>query len=242
LENQLLNASPQQCFLMGYRALCRELFLKRLHHESIKILREMDRGRSVKHQEMVQFVADLTQIGTSMGCAEMEYQKRWYDDILIRSAWDEYHSLVVEFAAGPEILYTGGFLPEFDFSGNTLQNLMDQPPLSFITATVMPCDSGGMAILGWEGHSSAVCTRFAESLRDVPADDLGNAIVRLGFEHIENTFSRPSWWESLPSPMKSALIRRLQAGANPEVAREPDCLKSDGNCYITWPVTRVTMN
>ena len=242
LENQPLTRSAEQCFLMGYRALCRELFLKRLHLESINTLREVDKGTSVEHQELVQWTADLTHIGTLLGVADANYHKDLYDAVLIASAWNEYHSLVVEFDATPEILYTGAFSPEFDFSGRPLQHLMDEPPLNLITVTLLPSDSGAVAVLGWEKHSDRVCHTFAKSLQSLPPEDIGNAIVRLAFEHVENTFARPSWWESMSSNTRDALTRRLRIGADPDIPRRADCLKDDGLRYVNWPVISTRMN
>jgi len=242
LENEPLSASPQQCFLMGYRAACRELFLKRLHVESIKILRDLDHGHEIQRQEFVQGIADITEVGTLLGCAEIGYHKGLYDHVLVNSRWDQYHSLVLEFGVTPDILYTGGFAPESDFSGQVLQRLTSEPPLSFITVTLMPSDAGGFAVLGWEDHSDGVCRRFAESLKSLPPDDIGNALVRLGYEHIENTYARPSWWESMPTEMRGALTRRLDAGADPDVPRRADCLADDGLHYVAWPLVSSKMN
>jgi SEC-C motif len=111
LENQPLTGSPHQCFLMGYRAVCRELFLKRLHLESVKVLREVDRGRSTWHQEQIQCVADLMEISTMLGSGEITYHKNLYDGLLTNARWGEYHGVVIEFGVTPEVLFTGAFFP-----------------------------------------------------------------------------------------------------------------------------------
>ena len=187
-------------------------------------------------------IADVTELATLLGCTDIEYHKSLYDAVLTTSAWSEYHSLVVEFGVSPDLLFTGGFAPEFDFSGRALQSLSDEPPLSFITVTALPSENGGMAVLGWEDHSDPVCRRFAESLKSLPSEDLGNAVVRLGFEHIENTFARPSWWESMSSGTRDALVRRTQSSADPGIPPSADCLMNDGLRYVNWPVVSITMN
>lgn len=239
LEKRLITASSEQCFLMSYRAICRELFQKRIHHDIIEVMRTLDQGRPLAIQEEMQWFVDLHEIGTMMGVAETQYHINIYETMLKNRNFDSYRRVIIRFSCIPDVLSTGAFAPEYDFAGHGYQDLADDPPLKNIAVTVLPAEGGGIAVLGWHPESDEVCIPFAKSLMSLQHGQLGDAVVRLIFEHIENTFFRPSWWVNLPQLTKKALIRRANSGANPTVPRESNSLMDDGFRYVSWPVDAV---
>jgi SEC-C motif-containing protein len=227
IEKQALTATAEQCFLISYRAVCRELFQKRLHNSSVDRMRMLDQGRSVE-----------TQIGTLMGLAEIQHHKEHYDEILLRSAFDEYRRLIIHFSCAPDVLSTGSFAPEYDFLGNSLQRMID-PGLEHIAVSIVPAGPVGFVMLGWLKQSDHICIPFVQSLLSTPTNRLADAAARLVFEHIENTYLRSSWWEALPKNIRQALIRRANSGVHPHLPRRADCLTDDKLHCVEWAVTYV---
>ncbi|HEY2390516.1 MAG TPA: SEC-C domain-containing protein [Candidatus Angelobacter sp.] len=238
LEKHPLLPTAEQCFLMSYRALCRELYQKQLHHDSVRGMRELDKGRSTDVQEHIQTFADSHELGTLMGLTEMQHHKRLYEELLTKRNYDDYRRLVIHFSAVPDVLSTGGFAPEFDYSGNALQSMME-PLLANIVVSIVPYKDGGVAVLGWEKYSDSICVPFVQSLLAKKPENLGNAVVRLVFEHIENTYLRPSWWERLDERTRNAIIMRSNSGINPFEERDANCLTDDGFQFVNWPVTQI---
>jgi hypothetical protein len=238
VEKQPLIPTAEQCFLLSYRAVCRELFQKRLHHESISYMRELDHGRTADVQENIQFFADLHEIGTLMGLADIQAEKNLYDEMFMNRNYGSYRRLVISFSKVPDVLSTGSFFPEFDFAGNPLQDLM-YCPLKIISVSIVPSNTGGFAVLGWHPQSDVVCVPFVNSLLRTRREDFGDAIVRVVFEHIENTYMRPSWWEGLNEETRDALVRRANSGTRPNSERDANCLTDDGFRYVDWPVTNI---
>src|SRR5215831_9349413 len=146
LEKYRLIPTAEQCFLMSYRALCRELYQKQLHHDSVRGMRELDKGRSREVQEHIQVLADSHELGTLMGLAELQHHKRLYEELFTKRNYDDYRRLVIHFSAVPDVLSTGGFAPEFDYYGKVLQDMMD-PLLASIVVSIVPCNEGGIAVL-----------------------------------------------------------------------------------------------
>jgi SEC-C motif len=238
IEKQALTATAEQCFLISYRAVCRELFQKRLHNSSVDRMRTLDQGVPLAVQKHIQKIADFQQIGTSMGLAEIQHHKTQYDEILLREAFNDYRRLVMHFSCIPDVLSTGSFAPEYDFLGNRLQRLID-PKLEHIAVSIVPAGSVGFAILGWQKQSDHICIPFVQSLLSIPRDRLAEALVRLVFEHIENTYLRPSWWEFLSENIQQTLLRRMNNGANPLSLRRADCLIDDNLHSVEWEVTNI---
>lgn len=56
--------------------------------------------------------------------------------------------------------------------------------------------------------------------------------IQLAFEHIENVFMRPSWWEGLSNTVRNALVTRMRSGIGVEGPdRDGDSLRPDGHPY-----------
>ena len=66
-------------------------------------------------------------------------------------------------------------------------------------------------------------------------DELADALIRLTFEHFENTFADPRWWECLKPEERDAIERRMGKAASQE-NRTADCLKDDGLRVASWKV------
>lgn len=236
IEKRPLIPTAEQCFLLGYRIVCLELFQKRGQVDRVKLMRDRDQGIPLHRQWAFQRFIDAYEAGASKGLAEIQRQKDLCDEILINSAYDRNQSVIIRFADAPDVLSAGGFCPEYDFHGRQMQRMSDPSPLATVSVSVLPNDGGGIAVFGWERQCDNVCVPFVESLTALPKEDISNAIVRLVFEHIENTYMRPSWWESLNAETRSALLRRANNGADPSVPRLSSCLVHDGLKYVDWRV------
>jgi len=64
-----------------------------------------------------------------------------------------------------------------------------------------------------------------------------DSLIRFFFEFCENLHIQPQWWENLESNKRDALIDRLSASANVDVARTSGCLADDGIKYGNWPIS-----
>ena len=66
--------------------------------------------------------------------------------------------------------------------------------------------------------------------------EIPHALVRFTFEHFENTFASPPWWEALDSVARDKLLDRMSTGTSTH-ARLPNCLLDDGLRIVNWGVT-----
>jgi hypothetical protein len=64
---------------------------------------------------------------------------------------------------------------------------------------------------------------------------MADALIRLTFEHFENTFADPRWWESLTHQERDTLERRMGTAASQE-NRRAECLKDDGLRVARWKI------
>jgi hypothetical protein len=70
VEDQTFIASPEQCFLLAYRAQARELFMKKAQLEFLGTLRKVDRGKNIAEQHAIQEFIKQFSTGVSMGLSD----------------------------------------------------------------------------------------------------------------------------------------------------------------------------
>lgn len=239
LETQPFVASPEQVFLLGYRAVCRELYTKRWEAAVVPSHREADRGLAPLLQRAHQAHVDRLAFSMNAGLTDVEHTKAAYDDALLRGDFSRVSAYVLHFDRTPDVLCSGGCLLEADFAGNPLQREALSDPAARPAETslsILPTDTGGAAVFCWLGHTEAGAA-FTRSLDALADDGVGHAVVRFVFEFLENKVMAPSWWDGLPEAARQALTQRMMTALNPFVEREPTCLLDDGVRAVNWRVT-----
>ena len=237
VEDAPFAASDEQCFLLGYRAMCRELYQKMTALKAMNYIRTLDRGHSVEEQIGLQSFLDRMERGQSAGYRDLMDRKSDFDRILLSGSFSEVSNYVILTNNIPDVLASFGVTVQFDFQGNKLQNLSDTDRLlDSLYVSVVATEAGGAIVLSWRDAHSHTCTKFVQSLAVLPDHDVPDAIVRLVFEYSENTFFRQSWWDALDTHRQSSLIDRITSGFDVCVPRQPDCLFPDGNHYVNWAI------
>jgi hypothetical protein len=97
-----------------------------------------------------------------------------------------------------------------------------------------------IAAFGWL-HSANIGTSldFVKSFSQIAVQDKADAAIRLAFEHLENTYIKPSWWHSLPENTRRDAIKRIKTGIGPSgPERQANCLSHAPERYISASVVQ----
>ena len=237
LENQTFCGTPEQCFLLGYRALAREIYNKRAAAKSPDILRDMDKGKPLAGQVELQEMASALEIANEAVARDNSYYKSIYDDILERREFHTVRAYIIEFEAPPPIMCSGAVFPEQDFEGIKLQEIRDlQKTPHLICFTSFYGGERGVVAFSWLAESDRTCRAFIESLKAIPDELVTAALLQFFFTHCENVHMEPDWWESLSEETCNAVIERMAVSADLHKARPNAVLANDGVAYDPWPI------
>lgn len=141
----------------------------------------------------------------------------------------------------PEILCSGMTNVEFDFAGQRLQSVVQEKPQDLLTMSLLPYRTNyGVALFSWYGGSD-VNESFVRSLLAIPERDIPNAIVRFIFQHFENFFVSPPWWDNLSATIQEQLLGRFTSTFYAESYFFIDLAADDMN-YVDWNVTDIETN
>jgi len=238
IENSPFLASPLQIFLYGYRALCRDVFTKRVGKEFIQTgLPNIDQGRESWLQQEMQEWVQAHEHSHDLALRELEKEKDLYDTALLKKDFTKMNFYVLETLSAPEVSSSINFIPEYDFQGKSLQDLskIDQPVES-IKFSIFSTEKGGAIIFCWLSEFNGTCRLFLESLEEIPDKNKPDAVIRCAFEYGENTFFSIKWWESLNEDAQSKLLRRLLSGIENDY-RNPKCLVDFEGPLVDWDIS-----
>jgi hypothetical protein len=141
----------------------------------------------------------------------------------------------------PEVLCSGGFTPHYDFEGNKLHDL-DRlgVALDDVTCGIIPGDSDGAVVFIWRNEGTQANRRLMQSLLALPEASIGNGIVTLLFEHLENIFWSPEWWDRLEEESRVFLESKIMSGTI--FARSHNCLDFGKRRIAEWKIASVSIS
>jgi hypothetical protein len=198
-------------FLLSYRALCFEIYTKKIALKTLYFCRDnMDGGRNFQEQSRIQQYLAAAIFSSSLGYDEHLKLKTDWDAVLLNGDRSNFSWSFVKFDGLLPITTSGVFIPEFDFGGNRLQALnAPRGTLALLGFNIIPIRGQTCAVFGWLDKKPQN-KRFIDSIRAIPESHLASAMVQFGFDTSDNLFVRPSWWEQLDSQKKTYLERNLR--------------------------------
>jgi len=236
LETRPFIASKEQLFLLAFRAVSKELYAKKFAIRTVPLLRKTDKGKDILHQVALQRNLYLHEQLLQIGLRDLELVWMGYQAALLAGDYDRFSAYVIFTDKLPDFAASGAICPEFDFQGHAIQNLAAPTNLDLITYTVLPLASRGIIALVWDMKNTTSCLKLATSLERLPTSDVPDALVRFTYEHFENCYANPQWWESLSTEQQEVLLRRIALAASDQVNRKSNCLADDGLRVATWKV------
>lgn len=222
LEKKPFVASPLQVGLLAYRAFCHALWKKRVKLSSHDLLAEQIRGSA----NVARRISESTQLRAMKAAdyddlALAERLKSDLDAMLLSGKWSSLRALVLWVNQTPPVLACGSTYPRYDFAGQKLQDLA-QPneALDVLAISSIATGEQGAFVFAWrrEGRASQL---LAQSLAAVRRQEQPAAVMRFIFEHIENYFIAPQWWDDLPKGQRNLLLNHMNNGRGPRRPHMP---------------------
>lgn len=214
IEGKSLDLDPHSAFLFSYRAIAYERYSKEAEGRFNAIMRETaDRGQPFWKQAAMQSLLYDVSIGVELGKRDMKRTKDNFDKLFLAGSYEGFHYCAIRFDRILPVVACCAFHPEFDLTGNRLQQLgQDMVELDAVTLTVTAFEGHTIAVFGWIGPNDGPARSLSNSLLDVEGMRKADALIRLLFVHSDNIFLKPSWWDSLPEKHKTALNNMTRSG------------------------------
>jgi hypothetical protein len=232
-----ITPTREQAFLLHYRSLCREIYVKRPTLETNELLREADRGKPVAFQQVVQGLVTARSVSIKDALQQLEKDKATCDNALLIQNFGILQGAFVRFHKAPALACAGYTQPTFDFAGNEIQDITDMStPFLNLSFTLVPDDTGGVAVFSWLPDADAACRPFVQSFMGLNDDRKSDALVLYIFDSFENFAAEPGWWESLHGTAKDDLIWNAMNGTDAAFAYDSATLIPGAERFADWDV------
>lgn len=209
-ENSVFSYTKEQIFLLSYRTLSREHFLKEAHHDSQKILELGDAGLGLLEQIGFQKFLAAHKESMELGIRDSLYHKNAYDAALLDKAYDKMRSIVIKFDKFLPFQFSGTHYPVVNLDGEKIQSLADEKTLDLICMATINDETCSYLVISWLNENHGACTNLSESIISKSNDLLSQEIVNYIYSHFENVYSQPSWWNGLPKKEKTFILNSIQ--------------------------------
>lgn len=224
LENEPFYFQPKQNFMLAYRAVARECYLKRKQFESLPTAEEFGNIHGIQGKLQLSEEAILFQISVLRGAEEAENLKAILDSILLAGSWNRLVTRAIIFPKTPTVLAVGAFQPFFDMNGNQLQDFENlEIEMSQICMSLIPLGEGGAAIFSWLDSANSAPMRFYDSV--VEGKSLTLSVIHAVLDNTENVAFNPTWYEQLSQDKKDYLFSRMMifdSGIEGSIHTRPD--------------------
>lgn len=237
-EEKIVPLSREVAFLLSYRAVSYEKFLKESALRSKELhRREADKGLPFSEQAAIQTMLYAGKCGLELGLRDATRSKAAFE-AAYRASYAGFNFHAVEFNCSLPIVSCGAFSPFHDLFGQSLQPLAAGSPFDPIAVNLIVLNGRTVLFFGWIG-SSVPGEAFAASYGRLPQEDKANTAVRLAIEYIENTYARPSWWSALSQTLKERLLASLFTMSPPPLCqRGANGFCIDGEVFASGSVIR----
>lgn len=205
-----LDISREVAFLLGYRALAYEIYMKMVSLPTLEMYaNHLDAGKDFADQVEIQQFLNGQKYTTRVAIEEHSRLKKEWDEILISGDYANVSWSGFCLDGLLPVVASGAFYPEYDFSGKRIQKLNASiGSLSLLTFNVIPFSGKTYAVFAWLGNSTKI-SNFIKSLEVTAADRIGSLITQFCFDTCDNVFAKPSWWEGLDPKVRGRLASLL---------------------------------
>ena len=214
IEDLPFKSTAQQCFLVAYRAVARELFTKRAASNVFGLLKEMDKGASIVQQREHQATSNYYIKNNDLTTSDLVFVKGELDAMLLTADYADLVHVVFELESPSSIMTSAVLGSEIDFEGGVLQKPSSDPNdiPDYLVVNSFASNGKGYIIMSWLSEHSVSNEILISQL--LKKDNIPNYFAVFVFALIENNYLCPTWWDSLDGELQDYLCNVYSFGVS----------------------------
>jgi len=220
VETEPFTGELAQVGLLSFRCVAHELWEKRVKQRTHAVYRQVlvERQMLNRHTE---YELAIMEEADRLDLARVEEVKAEFDRMVTTRNWAGLSGVILWRDKVPPVLAAGATYPQYDFAGEELQTF--QPDTRVDTLAVSAVGVGGRtgAIVLAAPRAQNAGIELIDSLVNLLEAEIAEAAIRLIFEHVENHYMSPDWWNSLQPIEKQTVLIHTNSGLVPIRPRRP---------------------
>lgn len=239
IDDYPFSDTNEQAMLYAYRAVCKEVYEKQ---NALQLL--VDVIDSVPNTEEKKDLG-FHMIGQQSGLCSVNKLKTFYDDSLRNKCYTDAHYILFTFEGKMNVVFSSLIEPEYDFSGNCLQDMSDlSKDLQIITySSVWISDNKWGFLFSWHQKHDNICLKYIKNLLQIcqNTSDFSDYLFRLTVI-CENSAFSPSWWDSLNDYQRTEMTDYFNHTSSLFAELSPNYLKHGLKGICNWNCVSVKTN
>lgn len=235
IENHEFAMTKEQVFLLMFRTVAKELFLKKIQQEGITQVMELEAAKAGASVDQLRPTAfgQIYEDGVGLGVDELHVDKQRMDRMLVERDFSEIEYCVVRCGRTPSLVCSGYYSPFFDFGGDRLQqDSQVQRKLNSLYCNVIAKNRGGWIILAYFKDEADGPRQLIQSLLSTGQPDA--AAAWLAMVHFENSAYGIDWWDALPGEVRKRVLTTFRDVANPLSPVENQLRRMIMQGFVNW--------
>jgi len=203
------------CCRLAYRAVSKELYLKRQMQRTPEQIALLQCGRSIEQQIFIgEYQADMN-AGMLAAVRDLEAYQASLERAISSEGAGGWSHLVVKVQGVTPIATSSLFQPEENLFREKLQDLGDiETPTQAVVFSVLPLAGRGVFVLSFK-HDEHYAASFVESLLSLSNEKIVSYLIGVAFERCENLAISPDWWDALSGSTRDDLLAAMNRGISP---------------------------
>jgi len=212
IEDEEFEITKLNCFLVAYRSVARELFVKNRVSSTLNFIKNTDKGKNIHDQKYIQSRHKYLNTNNDLTTSDLKHIKSEFDRCFQSNEFSAIHHLVFTLNEAPKVMASAVVGPTLDFQGNKLQTFSEDPNQipDYLMINVFSSSGTGYILLSWLETQKNSCVYLCKSLlrTESPADSLTIFI----FAMIENIYFSEDWWFNLTETDREMLMNIFSQG------------------------------
>lgn len=226
-EDNHFDLSSYHCFLIVYRTVSRELFVKESCKGAFGLVKEMDKGKDTLEQMYIQDRYQHFNGSNNLTIGDLKYIKNSLEKALSSKNYDKLEHVIIKLETPPKVMASAIGGMHFGFDGSIIQEISNDPKCipDYLSINSFSSNGKGYIVLSWLNEHRASNIKPIKTL--MCSNSISDSLLMLIISQTENVYLAPQWWEKLTDQKKLNLTKLYKCGGTQDTYN--DVLVTDVN-------------
>jgi hypothetical protein len=212
IEDNPFGINSEHCFLVAYRAVSSELYVKNAASKVYLDVKGFDKGLPLNQQIAIQQFAGSAYKDNDLTKNDLAYIKGKLDMMFKEKTASHLKHVVFELEKPPSVMGSAIVALRFGFDGkpiqNFSQNIQDIP--DYIIINSFSSSEKGYIVLSWLQEHATTAHKLIRQItkNNLTSDHLAALMISL----IENIYIAPAWWDRLERKLQNYVCDLFSGG------------------------------
>lgn len=212
-EDNHFDLSSYHCFLIMYRTVSRELFVKESCKGTFGLMKDMDKGKDISEQMYIQSRYQHFNGSNDLTIDDLKYIKGSLEKVLISKKYNQLEHVIFELSIPPKVMSSAIGGMHFGFDGSLIQEISQDPMCipDYLSINSFSSNGKGFIVLSWLNEHRVSNHKLIKTL--MRSNSIPDSLLMLIISQTENVYMSPRWWDNLAGKNKIDLTELYKCGA-----------------------------